>query len=71
MITGIVLYKLRSVQFLLENNFLEAIPDFDKAIELNPNDLNCVFIHASAKRKLGDNEGADKDERKAEKIKNT
>ena len=35
--------KLRSVQFLLENNFSEAIPDFDKAIELNPNGINCVL----------------------------
>ena len=37
---------------------------------MDPNDVNTLLLRASAKRKLGDNEGADEDDRKAEKLKN-
>ena len=97
-------YKLQSVQYLLENNFLEAIKelhkvieidpkdsvswhnrgafkfnlnrfeeailDLDKEIEINPNYFVAYENRANAKRKLGDDEGADEENKKADKLKN-
>ena len=46
-----------------------AIDDYTKAIEIEPNKAYLYNYRASAKRKLGDNEGADEDDKKAEKLK--
>ena len=51
-------------------NYEDAIEDYTKAIEIYPNKAYLYNYRASAKRKLGDNEGADEDDRKAEKLKN-
>ena len=47
----------------------ESNGDLDKAIELNPNYFVAYENRASAKRKLGDDEGADEDNKKADKLK--
>ena len=52
------------------DNFEEAIQDFDKAIEINPDESILYKNRASAKRKLGDNKGADEDNTKADNLKN-
>ena len=48
-----------------------AIDDYSKAIKIYPNEAYLYNYRAESKRKLGDNEGADEDDRKAEKLKNT
>ena len=53
-----------------KENYAEAIEDYTKAIEIDPNNVFAYRLRADAKRKLGDNEGADEDDRKAEKLKN-
>ena len=56
-----------------KENHEGAIDDYTKAIELFPNKPNKAYLHnyrAESKRKLGDKEGADEDDRKAEKLKN-
>ena len=50
----------------------DSIEDNTKAIEIFPKKPNKVYLYnyrASAKRKLGDNEGADEDDKKADKLK--
>ena len=47
-----------------------AIDDYLKAIEIFPNEAYLYNYRSESKRKLGDNEGADEDDRKAEKLKN-
>ena len=47
-----------------------AIDDYTKAIEIYPNKAYLYNYRAESKRKSGDNEGADEDDRKAEKLKN-
>ena len=41
-----------------------------KAIEIYPNKAYLYNYRAESKRKSGDNEGADEDDRKEEKLKN-
>ena len=47
-----------------------AIDDYTKAIKNDPNNHFAYQFRADVKRKLNDNEGADEDDRKAEKLKN-
>ena len=51
-------------------NYKDAIEDYTKAIEIEPNSVFAYRLRGDSKRKLGDNEGADEDDRKAEKLKN-
>ena len=51
-----------------ENNE-DAIEDYTKVIEIDPNNVFAFRLRASAKRKLGDNEGAYEDDKKADKLK--
>ena len=51
-----------------ENN-ADAIEDYTKAIEIEPNNLFAYRLRADSKRKLGDYEGADEDYKKADKLK--
>ena len=51
-------------------NYEDAIEDYTKAIEIEPTKAYLYNYRAESKRKLGDNEGADEDDRKAEKLKN-
>ena len=48
----------------------DAIEDYTKAIEINPYHANAYSNLARVKCKLGDYQGADEDNRKAEKLKN-
>ena len=48
----------------------DAIEDYTKAIEIEPNNVFAYRLRGDSKRKLGDNERADEDDRKAEKLKN-
>ena len=53
-------------------DYLGAIDDYTKAIEIFPNKPNKAYLYnyrASAKRKSGDNKGADQDDIKADKLK--
>ena len=56
--------------FKEHKNCEDTIEDYTKAIEIDPNYYFLHFNRARVKRKLGDNEGADEDDRKAEKLKN-
>ena len=51
-------------------NYEDAIEDYTKAIAIEPNKAYLYNYRSESKRKLGDNEGADEDDRKAEKLKN-
>ena len=53
-----------------EKNYEDAIKDYTKAIEIFPNKPYLYNYRASAKRKLGDNKGADEDNTKADNLKN-
>ena len=53
-----------------KENYADAIEDYTKAIEIDPNKAYLYNYRAESKRKLGDKEGADEDDRKAEKLKN-
>ncbi len=57
-----------NAKFALKD-FQGAIDDFNKAIEINPNEFLLYKNRASAKRKLGDYEGADEDNKKADRLK--
>ena len=46
-----------------------AIDDHTKAIKIDPNNAYLYNYRASAKRKSGDNKGADQDDIKADKLK--
>ena len=48
----------------------KRIDDLNKAIDFNPNECLLYKNRAFAKSKLGDNAGADEDDRKADKLKN-
>ena len=48
----------------------DAIEDYTKAIEIEPNNVFAYRLRGDSKRKLGDNESADEDDRKAKKLKN-
>ena len=50
--------------------YQESVDDLTKLLEMYPNDVNTLLLRASAKRKLGDKEGAAEDDRKAKKLKN-
>ena len=52
-----------------KENHEEAIEDYTKAIEIDPNNVFAYRLRADSKRKLGDNEGADEDYKKADKLK--
>ena len=56
--------------FKEHENCKDAIEDYTKAIEIDPNYHFAYQFRADIKRKLDDNEGADEDDRKAEKFKN-
>ena len=47
-----------------------AIDDYTKSIEIYPNKAYLYNYRAESKRKLGDNEGAYEDDKKADKLKN-
>ena len=51
-------------------NYEDAIEDYTKAIEIDSNNVFAYRLRADSKRKLGDNEGADEDDKKAEELKN-
>ena len=53
-----------------KSNINNAIFYLNEAIEIYPNKSYLYNYRAESKRKLGDNEGADEDDRKAEKLKN-
>ena len=53
-----------------KGNINNAIIYLNKAIEIDPNNHFAYQFRADVKRKLGDNESADEDDRKAEKLKN-
>ncbi len=52
-----------------KENYAEAIEDYTKAIEIDPDNVFAYRLRADSKRKLGDNEGADEDYKKADKLK--
>ena len=52
-----------------KENREEAIEDYTKAIEIDPNNVFAYRLRADSKGKLGDNEGADEDYKKADKLK--
>ncbi len=65
-------WNLREYQEEIKTEFLKyqnAVDDLSKLLETYPNDVNCLSLRASAKRKLGDNKGADEDDKKADKLK--
>ena len=56
-----------------KGNINNAIIYLNEAIEIYPNKPNKAYLYnyrAESKRKLGDKQGADEDDRKAEKLKN-
>ena len=53
-----------------KGNTNNAIIYLNEAIEIEPNKAYLYNFRSESKRKLGDNEGADEDDRKAEKLKN-
>ena len=53
-----------------KSNTNNAIIYLNEAIEIDPNNHFAYQFRADVKRKSGDNEGADEDDRKAEKLKN-
>ena len=55
--------------FKEHENCEDAIEDYTKAIEIDPNNVFAYRLRADAKRKLGNNEGADEDDKKADKLK--
>ena len=55
--------------FKEHENCKDAIEDYTKAIEIEPNSVFAYRLRADSKRKLGDNEGADEDDKKADKLK--
>ena len=55
--------------FKAKENYAEAIKDYTKAIEIDPSNVFAYRLRADSKRKLGDNEGADEDYKKADKLK--
>ncbi len=52
-----------------KENYADAIEDYTKAIEIDPNNVFAYRLRADSKGKLGDNEGADEDYKKADKLK--
>ena len=52
-----------------KENYAEAIEDYTKAIAIDPNNVFAYRLRADSKRKLGNNEGADEDYKKADKLK--
>ena len=50
-------------------NYEDAIEDYTKAIEIDLNNVFAYRLRADLKRKLGDNKGADEDDKKADKLK--
>ena len=52
-----------------KENHEDAIKDYTKAIEIDPNNVFSYRLRAESKQKLGDNEGADEDKKKADKLK--
>ena len=55
--------------FKEHENCEDAIEDYTKAIEIDPNNVFAYRLRADAKRKLGDNEGADEDDKKQINLK--
>ena len=56
--------------FKEHENCKDAIEDYTKAIEIEPNSVFAYRLRGDSKCKLGDYQGADEDNRKAEKLKN-
>ena len=52
-----------------KENYEDAIEDYTKAIEFDPNNVFAYRLRSDAKRKLGDNEGAYEDDKKADQLK--
>ena len=52
-----------------KENYEDAIEDYTKAIEIDPNNVFAYRLRADAKRKLGNNEGADEDNKKQINLK--
>ena len=55
--------------FKEKENYEDAIEDYTKAIEIDLNNVFAYRLRADLKRKLGDNKGADEDDKKADKLK--
>ena len=53
-----------------KGNINNAIIYLNEAIKIDPNNAYLYNYRSKSKRKFGDNEGADEDDRKAEKLKN-
>jgi len=52
-----------------EGNYKSAIIYLNRAIEIDPNKAYLYNYRAEIKRKSGDNEGAEEDDKKADKLK--
>lgn len=51
-------YKQRAICLQALSYHIDALADFDKAIQLSPEDCNIYFMRALSKVQLGDNDGA-------------
>ena len=50
-------------------NYKDAIEDYTKAIEIEPSSIFAYRLRGDSKSKLGDNEGAYEDNKKADQLK--
>ena len=65
-----MIYNYERANFKNElRDYQGAIDYYTKSIEMNSYDFVVYENRASAKRKLGDNKGADEDNKKADKLK--
>lgn len=61
-------YNIKGANKADEGLLDEALENFDKAVELNPNDAIALFNRATIKADLGDFEGAKEDFHRAKSI---
>ncbi|MGJ7032167.1 tetratricopeptide repeat protein [Niabella hirudinis] len=62
-------YKLRSNAYFAQSDYTRTLRDLDKGIELEPNNNEAYFIRGSVYQRLGKQEQADADLKKAEALK--
>lgn len=66
--TDVSCYRIRAYALYYAERWSEAIPDFDKSIEFDPNCKKTYLDRAKAKEKIGDLVGAKDDKTLASKL---
>lgn len=61
-------YELRGKYYMQSKKWPEALKDFDKLIELQPQDVTAYSLRSNAKQQMGDTAGAKEDLKKGKEI---